>query len=71
MKDAQATGEVFSSQKKTSSNSKQKFLYFFFICGQFFFALPDPDPATQIKAECGSGFATLIKTLDLNETTVR
>jgi hypothetical protein len=51
IKDAQAIGEAFSPQKRTSSTSKHKtsvfFLFFWVI-----FALLDPDPDPQF--ECGS-----------------
>jgi hypothetical protein len=55
MKDAQAIGEAFSPQKRTSSTSKHEnsvlFLFLWVI-----FALLDPDPATQTNADpCGSG----------------
>ncbi len=30
-KDVQATGEAFSSQKRTSSTSKHEFMYLFFV----------------------------------------
>jgi hypothetical protein len=61
IKGTQATGEAFSPQKRTSSNSKHEFLYFFSFLWVIF-ALLDPDPhsATQINADpCGSGSATL------------
>jgi hypothetical protein len=48
IKDAQATGEAFSSQKKTSCTSKHKIFYFL---GHFGLLDPDPDPATQINAD--------------------
>jgi hypothetical protein len=50
IKDAQATGEAFSPQKRISSTSKHEnsllFLYLWVI-----FVLLDPDPATQIDAD--------------------
>ncbi len=57
MKDAQATGETFSPQKRTSSTSKMKILSFFQFFGVILALLdPDPDPAAQINADpCGSG----------------
>jgi hypothetical protein len=52
IKDALATGEAFSSQKRTSSNSKHKIsLLFLLFVGNFPLLDPDPDPATQINAD--------------------
>jgi hypothetical protein len=52
LKDAQITGEAFSSQKKTMKTSNMKFLNFFYLLLWVIFARldPDPDPATQINA---------------------
>jgi hypothetical protein len=46
IKDVQATGEAFSPQKRTSSNSKNK-ISNFFLCLWVIFALVDPDPDTD------------------------
>ena len=68
LKDAQATGEAFSPQKRTSSTSKhENSVLFSIFVGKF---LPswirirnlnaDPDPANQINAgPSGSGSETL------------
>jgi hypothetical protein len=50
IKDAQATGEASSRQKRTSSTSVHdiSLLYSIFVGN---FALLDPDPATQIIAD--------------------
>jgi hypothetical protein len=58
VKNDQATGELFISQRKHLALKILKFLYFF---GSFL-PLLDPDPADQ--NECGSGFTTLIKRYD-------
>jgi hypothetical protein len=52
IKDAQAKGEAFSPQKRTSSPSKHDFFYFYLFF-RVIFALLDqaPDPATQINAD--------------------
>jgi hypothetical protein len=42
---AQATGEAFSSQKRTSSTSKHELLKFFLMW--VIFALLDPDPEPE------------------------
>jgi hypothetical protein len=50
IKNAQATGEAFSPQKRTSNTSKHEIsLLFSFFVG--YFALLDPDPATQINTD--------------------
>jgi hypothetical protein len=61
IKDAQATGEAYSPQKRTSSNSKHEIaLLFSFFWVIFALLDQDPDPATQINAVCcGSGSTTL------------
>jgi hypothetical protein len=72
IKDAQATGEAFSPQKRTSSTKKHENSgLFFYFCGSFLpswiririrnlSADPDPDLATQINADpCESGSETL------------
>ncbi len=48
----QATGEDFSPQKRTSSTSKMKFIYFF-LCLWVIFALldPDTDPGTALNPD--------------------
>jgi hypothetical protein len=56
MKDAQATGETFSPQKKTSSTSKDENSVLFLFFGVIF-ALLDPDPDPQFV--CGSGSGSL------------
>jgi hypothetical protein len=77
IKDAQATGEDFSPQKRTSSTSKHENSGLFLFCGSFLpswirirnlNADPDPDQATQINADpCGSGSGseTLTRSMDL------
>jgi hypothetical protein len=62
IKDAQATGESFSSQKRTLINSKYEISSLFSFLWVIFALLdPEPDPATQINADpCGSGSATLV-----------
>ncbi len=49
LKDAQATGEAFSPQKRTSSTSKHEILYSFFVI--FSLLDPGPDLATSINAD--------------------
>jgi hypothetical protein len=63
IKDAQATGEAFSPQKRTSSTSKnENSVLFSIFLGHF--SLLDPDPEAQINADpCGSGSKTLEKTM--------
>ena len=58
-KDAKATGEAFSHQKRPSCNSTHKIsLPFQFLC--LIFALLDPDPETQMNVDpCWSGSETL------------
>jgi hypothetical protein len=62
IKDAQATGETFSSQKRTSITLKDENSVFFFLGGSFLpsgiririrnlYVDPDPDPAAQINAD--------------------
>jgi hypothetical protein len=53
IKDDQATGEAFSPQKRTSSNSKLEIsLLFSFFVGHFCpIGSGDPDPAIQINAD--------------------
>jgi hypothetical protein len=54
MKDAQATGEAFSSLNSTTFTSKhENSLLFLFLCLIFDLLDPDPDadPATQINAD--------------------
>jgi hypothetical protein len=52
IKDAQAKGQVFSPQKRTSSTSKhENSVLFSIFVGHF--SLLDPDPDQQF--ECGSG----------------
>ncbi len=59
LKDAQATGEAFSSQKRTSSTSKHEISLLFLFFGVIF-ALLDSDPATHINSDpCGSESKTL------------
>jgi hypothetical protein len=49
MKDVQATGEIFSSQKRTALQ-KMKFINFFYFSGSFFAHMdPDPDPRTPLN----------------------
>ncbi len=62
MKDVQASGEAFSSQKRTSSTSKSKTWNFFtFSIFVGYFSLLDPDPAVQ--NQCGSESEKLLLTL--------
>jgi hypothetical protein len=55
IKDAQAKGEAFSPQKRSSSTSKHDFFFYFYLFFRVIFALldqaPDPDSATQINAD--------------------
>jgi hypothetical protein len=52
LKDAQATGEAFSPQKRTSSTSKhENSVLFLFLWVIFALMDPDADPATQINAD--------------------
>jgi hypothetical protein len=48
----QATGEVFSPQKRTASTSKNNF-FSFFLCLWVIFALldPDTDPGTPLNTD--------------------
>ncbi len=48
--EVQATGEAFSPQKRTPSNSN--FLPFSYFCGVFALFDPDQDPPEQ--SQCGS-----------------
>ncbi len=57
IKDAQATGEAFSPQKRTSRNWNMKILDFFLFLW-FIFALLNPDPC-GFGSGYGSGFGTL------------
>jgi len=63
IKDAQATGETFIPQKRTSSTSKHEISLLFLLLWVNFALLdpePDPDPAPQIITEpCGSASETL------------
>jgi hypothetical protein len=49
VKDAQATGEAFSPQKRTALPNMKILYFFLFLC--IIFTLLDPDP----QFECGSG----------------
>ncbi len=49
----QATGEAFSSQKRTSSTSKMKFINFL-LCLWVIFVLPDPDSDCEAGSRYGS-----------------
>ncbi len=52
LKDAQATGEAFNPQKRTSSASKHENSYPLLFLGVIFAFLDlDPYPATQIKTD--------------------
>jgi len=77
IKEAQATGEAFSSQKRTSSTSIDENSVLFYFFGSFLpswiririrnlYADPDPDPTAQINAdpcESGSGYGSGSETL--------
>jgi hypothetical protein len=60
IKDAQATGEAFSSKREPPALQKMKILSFFLLFGSFLpswiricnlYADPNPDPAAQINAD--------------------
>ncbi len=62
IKDAQATGEAFGTQKRTASTSKHENSLLFSVLWVIF-ALLDPKPATQLNADSfGSGSTTLLVT---------
>jgi hypothetical protein len=62
---AQATGEAYSSQKRTSSTSKQENSLLFSVRYLWvIFVLLDPDPATQINADPFESGSTILSRID-------
>jgi hypothetical protein len=67
MKDVQAAGETFSSQKITSSTSKPE-ISSLFSTFEGLFALLDPDPDPADQNQCGSESEILYKSIYMVET---